>query len=118
MATKTKKKSSKKTSVKKGITKMITKTTPAKAKINIKSLKTEGDKAFFMADGNVVYSIKDLPKMIERSDDNTFYHHVNSDRNDFANWINDVFSVSDLANTISGLTTKKDIVKALKSSLK
>lgn len=97
---------------------MITKNTTAKASISKKTLTTDGDKAFYMANGTVVYSLVDLPTVIENADDNTFSHHVNSEKNDFANWIRDVFNVSTLANKISKSTTKESIVKELKSALK
>ncbi len=98
--------------------KMITKNTTAKASISNRTLTTDGDKAFYMADGTVVYSLIDLPAVIERADDNTFTHHVNSEKNDFANWIRDVFNVSTLANKISKKTTKEALVKELKAALK
>jgi hypothetical protein len=40
-------------------------------------------------------------------------HHVNAERNDFANWVRDVMGDRYLAHKISNVTAKDDLLKLL-----
>jgi hypothetical protein len=93
-------------------TKILTKAT------NITSMEATGEKAFYMADGRVVTRLVELPEIIGATDDDTFNHHVNAERNDFANWIRDVFNIKPLATKVSKQRAKQDLIKALKTALK
>ncbi len=84
----------------------------------LKSLETSADKAFYMANGRVITKLSDLPGAVESTDDNTFYYHVNSEKNDFANWIKDVFNITPLANKIKSKKNKDELVKILRSEIK
>ena len=54
-------------------------------KSNPKRLKP--DSYFYAQNGVVIKNIKQLAKEIKDMDFETFYHHVNEQKNDFANWI-------------------------------
>jgi len=55
---------------------------------------------FYMNDGQVLKHFKELADVLETVADDTFYHHVNADRNDFANWIRSVFEEEELATKL------------------
>jgi len=89
-----------------------------KTKIALMTLEACGEKAFYMANGTVINRLSELPEVIESTDEQTFSYHVNSEKNDFANWIRDVFDSKPLANKISTKCNKNEMVKILKTALK
>jgi hypothetical protein len=70
-------------------------------------------KFFYAQDGSVIKSLKDLSASLLSMNDAVFNHHVTNERNDFANWINDVFNLSKLAIEISAIHTRKDLITYL-----
>ena len=68
------------------------------------------DKYFILKDGRKIKSIKELALILETLDDESFYHHVTTDRNDFATWINDVFDDEELSSEIKNITRRSDII--------
>lgn len=87
-------------------------------RIALMSLEATGEKAFYMANGRVITRLSELPEIIENTDEQTFSYHVNAEKNDFANWIRDVFNSKPLANKISTKRNRTEMVKVLKSELK
>jgi hypothetical protein len=63
---------------------------------------------FVLCNGQQVKNVKELADALEVLDDDVFNHHVTFDRNDFANWINDIFSDAELAAALAGVKDKKD----------
>ncbi len=90
--------------------------TVAKKSISKKALLSENMR-FYLNNGQVISSLKELPQVLSRIDDATFYYHVNEARNDFSNWVNDVFGQEKLAKKIAVLKTKKEMVSTLKKQL-
>ncbi|MFH1850205.1 MAG: hypothetical protein ABH879_08575 [archaeon] len=68
---------------------------------------------FFLNDGTSVKNLYELLKSLNTMDDNTFGHHVNEHRNDFGNWIRDVLANSELADQVSGHSTKPGIIHVI-----
>lgn len=65
------------------------------------------DKIFWVNDGKVLRNIKDLKAELAGMTDDTFRYHVNKERNDFMNWINEVVGDNKLARDISRTKNKK-----------
>ncbi|MBW2984416.1 hypothetical protein KY361_04830 [Candidatus Woesearchaeota archaeon] len=61
---------------------------------------------FVLADGKRLKSLYDLASALGKMTEDTFKHHVNEARNDFSNWVNDVFKMPDLAKEISAMNNK------------
>ncbi|MFH1506277.1 MAG: hypothetical protein ABIE94_04820 [archaeon] len=57
--------------------------------------------------------INDLLEHLSAMEPAVFYHHCNEQRNDFHNWIRDVFDEKRLANSIKCLDTKEKVMKQL-----
>ena len=72
---------------------------------------------FYMVNGAVVRDIDELVGHLRDVDYNTFFHHVNENKNDFASWIRDCIGDVKLADTVSGHKTKEDIVNAVSSRI-
>lgn len=71
------------------------------------------EKSFFLNDGRILRTLKDLKDALETMDDSTFYHHVTADRNDFANWVRDVFNQPELADKIAKAETQFAVKRAI-----
>ena len=98
------KKTNNKITVKKPAAKKIVKSNSDK---EIKSIKPEN--YFFLNDGRVLKDLFELAECLETIDNNTFFHHVNDGKNDFSNWIRDVFNDKDLAEEIYVLRDPKQM---------
>jgi hypothetical protein len=72
-----------------------------------------GDRAFMLRNGDRIDSIKELYEKLESMDDDVFSHHVNSERNDFSNWLKDVFSAHSLAENVSLLSDRSEFKSAV-----
>ncbi|MFH0875849.1 MAG: DUF5752 family protein [archaeon] len=77
-----------------------------------KSSKTEVKKAlkdalpehyFILVTGVPIKNIKELMNSFDTMNEWVFNHHVNSERNDFTNWISEVFEEKELADEIRGI---------------
>ncbi|MDK2907566.1 MAG: hypothetical protein PWQ87_24 [Candidatus Woesearchaeota archaeon] len=111
--TETKKKSAKKNTKKESSKKV-------KEKGLLKEIKPE--EYFLLCDGLVLKNIYDLIDALETMNDDVFYYHVNDERNDFFNWLKDVFHEEELAQRIVGfrnpLKIEVEILKELVNRLK
>ena len=68
---------------------------------------------FLLRNGRLIRSISELADTLKTIDNETFTHHVNDGRNDFSTWIRDVFNDSVIADRISGLKDRGDIIREL-----
>ena len=56
---------------------------------------------FKVIDGSEIKNLLELADSLEKMSDDAFYFHVNSQRNDFSNWIRDVFHEDGLADSVA-----------------
>ncbi len=68
---------------------------------------------FYVANGLTLRSITDLLDFLSMMDDETFRHHVNADKNDFANWIRYVFNRPRLADMVQPLRDKAQLHQSI-----
>lgn len=66
------------------------------------------EKAFYVNDGKVLRNIRDLPGALVDMAENTYSFHVNKEKNDFRNWIDEVVGDKKLARELSR-TRSKDV---------
>lgn len=109
-----KKSSTKKKVVKKTVKKPIKKTTvkkklPKKSERPLIAKNAHPDKVFVLVNGQRLKNVKELADVMGKIEDFVFEHHVTEDRNDFANWLRDVFKDIDLAKEVSGCKNKENI---------
>ena len=100
--------------------KKIIKKTKVKAKKILSPVKVYeafGDKQFFTSDGKAIANLKDLPGILGEMDEATYEYHVNSDKNDFSNWIGEVFLNDKLAKKIEKTTNREAMIKTLQKEL-
>jgi len=69
---------------------------------------------FKVHDGRIVQNVPELKQAIKKMSEETFSHHVNSEKNDFSTWIKDVFKDEHLAEMIAKCKTKKEAISMLR----
>lgn len=65
------------------------------------------DKHFVVCDGQKLTDLKDLASALQSMDDGAYAHHANEEKNDFVNWVNDVFGHEDLAQELQNCSDKQ-----------
>ena len=55
---------------------------------------------FKLIDSSEIKNLLELADALEKMSDDVFYYHVNEQKNDFSNWIRDIFKEKDLADNI------------------
>jgi len=107
---KTKLKKTKKTSMPK-IEKITTKTPVNK---QTKILQDAPETQYFIfCDGHPIKNVTQLAEKLEQIEDHLFNYHVTEDKNDFVNWIKDIFEEVELAQEIAGLKNKDHVRLAI-----
>ena len=92
---------------------MASKKDGPKTKTKTNKLCAEGHTCFFCCNGEVFSSVKELHKALKTMDDETFAHHCNEQRCDFAAWIRDVFGKKRVAGRIEKARASRKEVTAL-----
>lgn len=123
---KSKKKTVKKKAVKKKVAKKPAKKAVKKKVSKKKSIKKSfelkkvfGDECFYMIDGSVLSDLNELSEAYDRMSEDIFNYHVSEEKNDFANWILNIFQEKELAKNIEKQKTpEKCHVVMLKFFLK
>lgn len=91
--------------------KVSKKQAPAKGKVEV-TIKREvvgeapEEYHFVLVDGKKLRSLYDLAGALGKMTEDTFKHHVGAAKNDFSNWVNDVFKMPDLAKEISAIDNR------------
>lgn len=75
------------------------------------------DKHFILKNGRVLKNLYELTNSLISLDDETFNYHVNSEKNDFENWIRHTFNDGQLADQISKLKSRELIVREINQRL-
>ena len=83
----------------------LNKTSKKAVKTKLKKKLSE-DHYFVLLGGHKIKNVKDLADALEMIDEHHFKHHVNDNKNDFANWIRDVFEEFDLAEKVKTAKNK------------
>lgn len=81
------------------------------SKLEIYKLKKDipENKYFILANGKQVKHVAHLAEIMDELEDHVFNHHVNPERNDFHNWVKDVFKDLELAKKMLNVSNKKDL---------
>ena len=78
---------------------------------------TEPEKSFWLCDGRALKSLKELSQALENMDISVWEHHVTSEKNDFANWIEGVFGESQLGAAIRKVKSPRTAAKRIEAKL-
>jgi len=73
---------------------------------------------FWLCDGTTLKNLSELLEALKVMSRETFIYHVNSEKNDFAKWIEDIIKDEKLARDLRKVKTKRDTIKILKERIK
>lgn len=73
---------------------------------------------FWCNDGKVYKSLADLANGLKNISSEAFSHHVNAEKNDFHNWVRDVFQDPKLAKDLKIARNNKWMASKVESRLK
>lgn len=65
------------------------------------------DKVFRLPNGLILNNLNELINNLRTMEDNIFFYHANENKNDFYNWIKDVYGFNDLAEQIKDVKNKE-----------
>ncbi|MDY6833989.1 MAG: DUF5752 family protein [Chloroflexota bacterium] len=122
------KSSSKKVTVKKTTTKAASTTTKAAATTKVTATKKVASKPvqiqdvpteyiFFCQDGKTMKNLNELASSFRDMSDETFYYHVNDERNDFSNWVKDIIGDTTLSSQLAKVSSKIEAAKEVEARL-
>ncbi|MCH7850419.1 MAG: hypothetical protein IH845_02140 [Nanoarchaeota archaeon] len=86
--------------------------------LNIYTCDVNSNNVFYCANGDSFKNIMDLGNSLDLMDDETFAHHVNFEKNDFATWVYDVIGDVELANTLRELENLEDTKREVRIRIK
>ena len=86
--------------------------TPTKKQHKLLS-EVPGEFCFMVVDGSSLKSVSELLDKIEEISEDVFNYHVTDERNDFANWVRDVFDEKELAERLFESKTREQAHIAL-----
>lgn len=75
------------------------------------------DKLFYTCDGKSLKSLQEMLNWINDSNDDAFFHHVNSQRNDFSGWVKEVLKDSPLSKQLKQNQSKEQMVEIIEKRL-
>ncbi len=81
-----------------------------------KKRETDPEQYFSLCTGGLIKDIKELAFALDYLSDEELNHHVNESKNDFSNWLKDVFEEHEIAEEISEISKtgdRKDMQLAL-----
>src|SRR3989344_6172432 len=73
------------------------------------------DKKFYVCDGAVYSSLYELVDGLKMINEPTFKYHVNAQKNDFMNWVRDVFGDALLAKEIAKIPHPRGMAKKIEA---
>lgn len=89
-----------KKSTKKASTKPVS-ASKKKTAATVLTARVPDERVFFVIDGSTIASMQELVNALDSMNDDIYYYHVTSDRNDFANWVREVLKMEDLADKLT-----------------
>lgn len=79
---------------------------------------TPPEKAFWVNNGPVLKSVIELATTAKKLTPQQFMHHVNSAKNDFAKWVDDVIRDSELAKQLRRIKSKDELAHIVTNRLR
>ena len=73
------------------------------------------EQCFWVNNGPILKNLDELANALQEISDEAYRHHVNSEKNDFSNWINDVIGDRKLANDLLSSKNKESMLKKVRN---
>lgn len=78
---------------------------------------TSGDKCFFCRDGCISRNLYQLAECLDHITEDSYRHHTTEVRNDFSNWVRDVFGDDKLANDLGRCSNNAEASKTVRDRI-
>jgi hypothetical protein len=78
---------------------------------------TAPERGFWLCDGRTFKNLKELAEALQTMDETVWNYHVTDDKNDFANWIEDVFEEKQLGATIRKAKSPRTAAKRISTKI-
>lgn len=75
------------------------------------------DKVFYCCSGEVYRNVRELEAGLARMAEDFFVYHVNSEKNDFSKWVQDVIEDGYLAGRLAGCQNRAQALQAVRERL-
>jgi hypothetical protein len=75
------------------------------------------EQCFWVNNGPILKNLDELSSALPAMNDDTFSHHANNEKNDFSNWVKDVFGDQRLANDLLSSKNRESAVKKIRNRL-
>src|SRR3989338_10517519 len=76
------------------------------------------DNNFFVCNGHVLRNIRELCEELRAIDEGSYPYHVNQEKNDFSNWVNDILKDKKLADDLRMSIKKEDALEIVEKRVK
>jgi len=76
------------------------------------------DQAFVLPSGERLHTLDELSEAINLIDPESFQHHVNQEKNDFASWVEHVFGEQELADSLRKFPTPLRMMVSIEKFLR
>ena len=75
------------------------------------------EQCFWVNNGPIIKNMEELANFMPEISDDAFKHHVNSEKNDFSNWVRDVIGDAKLANELVSSKNKDSTLKKIRNRI-
>jgi hypothetical protein len=75
------------------------------------------DKVFWCHDGKTLKNMGELASALKQMSDETFEHHLNSERNDFSTWVREVIGDITLAGQLARVATRATAARKVEARM-
>lgn len=75
------------------------------------------EQSFWVNNGPILKNMEELVNVLPQISDEIFRHHVNSEKNDFSTWINEVIGDKKLANDLLSSKSKDSALQKIRNRL-
>ena len=87
--------------------------TPRKTKTENLQARVPEEYVFWCCDGRKFYDLKELIEGLHNMSDDTYAYHVNSEKNDFCNWVRDIIKDDKLAVDLAMATSRETSIQCV-----
>ncbi|MBI2659453.1 hypothetical protein HYX05_05140 [Candidatus Woesearchaeota archaeon] len=75
------------------------------------------EQCFWVNNGPILKNMEELANALPDMSNETFHHHVSSEKNDFSNWLKDIIGDNKLANDLLSSRSKEAAVKKIRDRM-
>ena len=77
----------------------------------------QNDQCFWLNGGSMIKDLNELKHALETMSNDQFSHHVDSERNDFANWVHNVLDDTELSGKLKRCKTRISTLRSVSAHL-